>query len=63
MLNIAAIEKQFKDDIFFQLKESDKPKVFVMLKNLKWDAERRMQRSKLVDNQELYFPGIKEKFE
>jgi hypothetical protein len=63
MPNIAAIEKQFKDDIFFQLKESDKPKVFVMLKNLKWDAERRMQRSKLVDNQELYFPGIKEKFE
>ena len=63
MPNITAIEKQFKDDIFFQLKESDKPKVFVMLKNLKWDAERRMQRSKLVDNQELYFPGIKEKFE
>ena len=63
MPNIAAIEKQFKDDLFFQLKESDKPKVFVMLKNLKWDAERRMQRSKLVDNQELYFPGIKEKFE
>ena len=63
MPNIAAIEKQFKDDMFFQLKESDKPKVFVMLKNLKWDAERRMQRSKLVDNQELYFPGIKEKFE
>jgi hypothetical protein len=33
MPNITAIEKQFKDDIFFQLKESDKPKVFVMLKN------------------------------
>lgn len=45
------------------MKESDKPKVFVMLKNLKWDAERRIQRSKLVNNQELYFPGIKEKFE
>jgi hypothetical protein len=45
------------------LKESDKPKVFVILKNLKWDAERRIQRSKLVNNQEMYFPGIKEKFE
>lgn len=34
-----------------------------MLKNLKWDAERRILRSKLVKNQELYFPGIKERFE
>jgi hypothetical protein len=31
-----------------------------MLRNLKWDIERRIARSNMVDNKELYFPGIKE---
>ena len=61
--DIAALEREFKDDLFFHLKDSDKPKVFVMLNNLKWDAERRMLRSKMLDHQELRFPGIKERYE
>ena len=37
--------------------------MFLLLKFLKWDVERRIRRAKMIEQKELHFPGFREKFQ
>lgn len=62
-LDFSAIEAEMGENFFFSLSDIKQPKVFLMLKNLKWDIERRILRAKIIHNKDLKFPGSTEKFE
>ena len=62
-IDFSAIEEQMGENFFFSISTLKQPKVFLMLKNLKWDIEKRIARAKLVEGKEIRFPGSKEKFE
>ena len=49
-LDFSAIEAEMGENFFFSLSDIKQPKVFLMLKNLKWDIERRIMRAKLIHN-------------
>jgi hypothetical protein len=57
-VDIASLENNFREDFFFMLDDKDKPRVFLLLKSLKWDVERRIRRAKMLENKELHFPGF-----
>lgn len=61
--DFSAIEEQMGENFFFSISTLKQPKVFLMLKNLKWDIEKRIARAKLVEGKDIKFPGSKEKFE
>lgn len=61
-IDVQALEDEFRDDFFFLLDDKDKPKVFLLLKSLKWDVERRITRAKMIERKEVHFPGFQEKF-